>query len=427
MFSSWKGLDEQTRFSVKVISAVVVLILVFFLSVHYYKKSCAGSLLEDAGKSVHSLQRTINEADDVMSATKFLMTGDDETYPLSYCVSQSREEVYEIEKSVRPIVAMMDSGEYDEVRRILESPKSPIKRAAKQEQELRTKVIDYCHRKKNLRDQVVRNEWLLKARLKKPIDSGFVERPSELSGVPDDLFAMIPKKSKELESGLSGLEPCLNNSLGANLLSHRPILERINRRGKTAAVRTRASALYDGAVVAYKAVQGENDALSDFYRTEQDDGHYSTEDYERLLAAQQVPVGHIQHGDTSLLQLEHYLQELLTQRFVYVSGHSHESRSFRHTRTVMSIDIDGNSVSEEEVYHTDGYAYFYTLTTVTPQGKSSKTVEVGEIDSRWREWDYEHNEEIGWVREWKRLYEDNSTIASGKNLKPMIEVDPEEK
>jgi len=42
MFSSWKGLDEQTRLSVKFISAVVVLVVVFFLSVHTTRRVAPG-------------------------------------------------------------------------------------------------------------------------------------------------------------------------------------------------------------------------------------------------------------------------------------------------------------------------------------------------------------------------------------------------
>jgi hypothetical protein len=242
---------------------------------------------------------------------------------------------------------------------------------------------------------------------------------------------MIPKASETLSKELATLtleaggdgDPRLFNSLGAALISHKPALEHIQRFGKTPAIKEKAQQMYSGAFGYYLKVRDENDKLSVWYRSEKNDGKYSLEDYKKLLLEQSFPVDDIQCGDDLLRGLTAYLNELHEQYYVFVSSQTHKHKEFRHTRTHTHRDSKGNTHLEFETYYTDGYEYFYILTTVRPGGTTTEEIRVGEIDSLFFDWSYAGDEQVGCVRKWKRLHEDNTMIRNGwmRDLNPAIE------
>lgn len=413
------------------IAALLAVVAIVGFSISFYRQYRASCLLEEANKEMSKLKDTINLARSSLKNNFFLMTGPEETDPLDKEIAEVEEAVNGLEAAIASAKSTFSSGKHVEVREALESENSPIRKSISYQDRLRSKVIQYCNGKRNKRDTTVSNEWFLKARLKKPIDGTFQERPEELQNMPPQFFAMIPKATDELLKGLSSLnaeaggegDPRLFNSLGANLLAHRSELEHIEKFGKTETIKEKAREMYRGAVSHYVKVRDANDALSNWYRAEKNDGKYSVDDYQKLLAEQEAPVNDIHQGDNLLQALSNYLSELHEQCYVYVSEHRKKHTEFRHTRSHTSVDSKGRTHTTYSSYYTDGYKYYYVLTTVRPGSQTEEEIYVGEIDSTWREWDYSQDEEVGWVRKWKLLHEDNTMLKRGwlKDLKPMIE------
>lgn len=72
----------------------------------------------------------------------------------------------------------------------------------------------------------------------------------------------------------------------------------------------------------------------------------------------------------------------------------------------------------------DLYKHYYTLETTTQTGTNKENIYVGskheKYDSFIRGWNYDSDQEINYV-EWKQLWNDNSDIKKGTNIKPYIE------
>jgi hypothetical protein len=426
------------------VAAATALTLVIYGGVLIYKKCKADRLLEEAGKATEDLRGVIVHSRNCIKNNKFLMTGPAETAPLVKEVEEVDESLVAVEASLFAIKSSRSIGNIDAVNDSLESASSPIKRAAELSGRLRSKVIGYCNEKRSRRDAAVDNEWFLKARLKKPIDPTLQEKPEDLQDMPTKFFVMIPKSTEEfVKNGLASLSPeqssvmpplwdgRLFNSLGSNLVTHKLALDHILQFGKTDKIKEKASKMYCGAMDHYIRVREENDRLSVWYKAQLHDGKYSMDDYKKLLSEQEIPLNDIHQGDNLLRALTAYLNELHEQYYVYVSAHRKQSTSFSHlrsrTRTSSRINSQGHSETYTETYwetyYTDGYKYFYTLTTVRPGTKTDEEIYVGEKDSTWFEWEYSTEETVGWVRKWKRLHEDNSMIKRGwaKDLTPLIE------
>lgn len=183
-------------------------------------------------------------------------------------------------------------------------------------------------------------------------------------------------------------------------------------------------------------VPAANNAISLFYRAKNHDGTYTQAAYQTLLAEQQKPLDLILKGDTAIRKLEGYNKELHTQYYVYVSGLDKSHTTFSHSRTVMkpvtvtntTYDSNGNATtttsiemqSDIEYYSTDGFKFYYDVTTVTPTTKDTEKIYVGEKDEEdtwsYRSWDYEPDQQVNYLREWKQLHLDNAGIIRGGNV-----------
>jgi len=352
----------------------------------------------------------------------FLMCDDDEVLSVQNVIDENTSKLTSLRSDLLGIEEQLTLGEYQNVRAQLSDQASVTARARACLDDLKTNGSGYCLRKRNQRDQVVWNEWYLKSRLKKPLKQGLSEKPEELTDIPKDMFKLIPVETTVLREGLSTLSaeiggscpPCLNNSLGERLVKHRKELDHVLLSCADKRVQGIASAFYNKAIISYMKVMELNDAVVSFYRTESDDGHYTVAEYDQLLSEQRLPLECIHTGDSALDELSRYVDLLHSQHYSYVSSHRKRSKTFHHTRL--------NFEAETESYTTKGYVYFYTITRVSPGKTSEKEIEVGEKDNSFFDWDYEKDEQVGWVREWKKLHEDNQTVARGwkKDLKPVL-------
>ncbi len=395
-----------------------------------YKKSKADTEITETSKEIENLKHKYSVADNSLKSNMFLMTGPDEVAPLLSEVTDSSQKLHDLEQRLLSAKVDFRNEKYDKVREQLndtfnlEDGKervTPKSIALAEQKDLETKVIGYCDVKHGLRDSVVNNEWFLKARLKKPYMNGMIERTEDFAEIPDSLFKMVPALDDDTKMRLETLPKELYNSMGVSLIKHKWTEEHIILTGLTEDIKISAEKLYGGAYSSYKDVMAKNDALLR-YRASEHDGKMSVKEYEALKAAQSEVLVLVRRGDDSLSVLDDFLKELHEQYYIYVSDHTKDSKTFHHTRMVPYTDSEGNFKMKTEHYTTEGYEFFYVLSTVNPQGKKDETLSVGEIDG-WSDWNYAPNEAVGFVRKWKRLHDSNDNILSGdiNGLKPNIE------
>jgi hypothetical protein len=365
------------------------------------------------------------------------MTGVEESGPLEEQIVKARNESIEVKNSLVKAQSIFASGDNSKAREFLESNESPIIKAKASYGRLMNGVIKYCNHKRNQHNTAMSNEWFLKARLKHPIKSGALEKPDDLSDMPNNFYDMIPIENDSIKSKIDQLceedmTQCkgeLNNSLGFNLVKREDNLKHINDKCLRFEVKNKANGFYSNALENYLKVMDANDRITTFYRAKLHAGKFTNEDYDKLLNEQKIPIDFINNGDNSLKSLDEYYVELHDQYYSYVSGQHRHSTSFTHYRAKRYRDSDGNSRTRQESYTTDGYKYYYNLTTVRPSGTKTDEIYVGEIDNHdlsmfeKNEWRYKRDEYVDWVVKWKKLHEDNTMIINGwkKDLNPTIE------
>jgi hypothetical protein len=252
------------------------------------------------------------------------------------------------------------------------------------------------------------------------------DRPADLAILFDEYFALIPKKSSLLDSMLNSMDPKLKNSLGANLAAHQGLLEHIlkNAEGKQAdRIKKYAQDLYDTAQSSYMQVMPANDALRfrdvngalTWYRPWLHMQTLSTESIKNIVDKQKTVIQDIERGDRLLVELEKYYAELHDQYFVFVSNHGKTSTTFSHSKEELGYNFfDKKFELQTKYYSTDGYKFNYTLRTQHPIASDDEIISVGEKDehntNNYSTWDYAPSEEIGYVRVWKRIHDDNHEI-----------------
>jgi hypothetical protein len=395
-----------------------------------YKKHKAQALVTETCGELANLETLIQESNRTITNNTFLMTGPQETAPLFAEIEHASGDLVGIKAEVAKAQKEFDARHYDSVRTQLDNsfglPKgqtriTPSAEAQQVEQELKAKVIKYCDDKRNSREAAITNEWFLAARLKTPLPAGTQKRPARLAELPDNFYAMIPVLNPQLEAKLKEFGAEYNNSLGANLANHEWTFYHLVEFGVNDTIKQRAKQFYDAARTVYGTVRPNNDKLT-WYRTETHDGKFTLTSYQELLARQNAVITAIHGGDNALQDLDKLFAETHEQYIIMVTDHTRSPTEFSHTRPTVGVDGDGDVTIGTETYYEDGYKFYYTLSTIKPEGQSTESVYVGEAEtSGW--WNYSSDQEVGFVRSWKRLHHDNSDILSGREevLHPKLE------
>jgi len=404
-----------------------------------YQRGSARNILHATSAEIGKLEGKVKETQKVYERSLYLLTDEERTSQISE-IEQSRDIAGNLRAEMKERQEEFERGNYNRVREKLDSGfsgngKDTLIDITAREINDMTKVIKFCEGKKSIRNEVWNNELFLVARLKSPYyHEKMLEKDERLSLLPKELFDLVPVLNAEFESQLRELSPSLFNSMGANLLKHKPKLEHMILNGRTKRVKDAAQNMYDEAIRAYLPV-GEMNGVLVWYRPGKHDGKVNVKGYSEILEGQRRTIAEIKKGDESLSKLDSYYDELHKQRFSYVSGHKSVGTQFAHTgiRTVprLGIDADGDlelrMETETYTYYNPGYKYFFSVSSVSPHGESCEDVYVGEREGN-KNWDYPRNQQAGYVIEWKRLHDDNQGIVrSGlySELKPRIEKEQE--
>ncbi|MBI2124179.1 hypothetical protein HYT92_00115 [Candidatus Pacearchaeota archaeon] len=397
-----------------------------------YKRGKARNLVKAAASEFIKFDTALARAREAVEVNSYLLVDEEREKPYAE-ISDSGGKRAGIDEGIAENNKLFERKEYDNVRINLDS-RFGLKKGRRdtlidvmkrEEQELK-EAADFCEGKRGMRNEVWANELYLIAKLKSPCKPEEKEKSERLSLLSDELFRQIPAWSEELEEKLKNFDKELHNSLGTSLITYQPILEHILNHGKSERVNDNALKIYHAAENSYKQVMPLNDQLL-WYRPQKHDGKMPVISYKELLNKQRKAVGLIKDGDSQLQRLKNYYNELHEQYYVYVSSHGKEHKRFSHTgfRDVTEYDSDGEPYTTTEMYtyYTDGWKFYYVATKVTPSSQANETVYVGEKDGLFSSWNYENDEEVGFVREWKRLHDDNSAIVRGRieALKPAIE------
>ena len=415
-----------------------------------YKRYKANDVLKDTEEKRVNLSSKISEAERFLKNNKFLMTGEEEIRPYEIEITHAGENLSLVENTLDAAKKDLAGERYDSVRKVLDEKfdseqniETPRLIASKEIDLLNQKVIAPINKRRTLRDSAVSNEWYLKARLKSPIRKD-VEKEDELGKIPQEFYEMIPVKSDIFdaeirkfnpEAGFGNIDKRIYNSLGSMLIKGKHDLDHILKFSKSERAKTEAEKMFSNAFGSYIVVREMNDKLI-WYRDREHDGKFSLNDHQTLVEGQNKAIDKIHYGDNSISDIKNLLDELHQQKYIFVTDQNKRSTSFLHTRlktrSVTRTDSKGNTHFDTEtypeLYHTDGYKFYYTLQTVTPQGSTDEEVYVGEKDSEYNffysTWDYNQPQEsVGFVREWKRLHHLKSEKVSGwvKEIRPKIE------
>ncbi|MBW3016864.1 hypothetical protein KY316_00695 [Candidatus Woesearchaeota archaeon] len=385
---------------------------------NYWQKRKATQAIAEADSSADSLKARIEAAKKKVEDTKTLFLDNEEAMNVTIEIEDSEAKLAGIEALAAQAKNDFANGCYRKVRQDIEyTEQNPSAIARAEDEDLMSKVIKFCSTLKATRNENIINEWYLKARLKKPIEGA--EKPEELKDLPDNYLRLIPRKTNSLDAKLKELDSKLYNSLGANIVRHRPVLEHIIKYGKNPKANERAQKIFDDAQKLYLQVMPRNDKLI-WFRAEKHDGRV---DYFKLQKEQHEVIELIKLGDGCLSWLDRYMAELHLQYFEMVSRHHKEEISFLDSETYVGFDADGDLTTKTRTVSTPGYKFFYILTTVTPKGKTEKKIEVGQLRGLSSEWEYKPEEQVGFVTQWKRLHYDNSQKLRGK-MQPKIEQVP---
>jgi hypothetical protein len=288
-------------------------------------------------------------------------------------------------------------------------------------------VRAYCVEKVELRNTVWDNERMLKARLMKPRNPSDKENTDDQT-VVEGYFDQIAVASPELLVWIVGKPKELNNSLGDALRKSIPFRDWIAKKGDSDLERGKGNRMYTDAEQAFLEVMRLNDAcVAEFpyYRPGVHDGKYSIDQYKKILTKQNIAVNKVREGDKLLSDMHQYYNELRSQWYTYVSEHRKKSKRFSH-----SSYYNG----KHRTRHTDGYSYYYVLTTVRPnQPPTSEEKWVGERDGNdymfgvIPDWSYLPEQQVGYVTEWKMYACDKQRIQRGPPslVKPKLHVPAE--
>lgn len=404
-----------------------------------YKKHQANNVLVATDKGISELEDVIDQTKKSLDENGFILL-EKEKQECYKEIEDSTIRSLELQKEMQTEINLFEMGHYDAVRRSLDEsfdlPKgktriTPFAIAQREIEEIDSVKRKFSHKRQG-RDSAIKQEGDLMARLASPLVPPVIERKDKHAVLTNEQFKWIPILSRDLEVALKEVPAELHNSLGVMLINHKPILEHIIKYAKAERTKDRATGAFENAKESYMQVMALNDSLTVFYRAKQHDGTFRQEDYDALLSAQKKPLDLIALGDGSLARLKACNDELHDQYFTYVSGHDKSLTTFRHIRTVPTLDFDedGNaSVGlDTEDYKTEGYKFYYVKITVTPQQKTKERIYVGEKDTDgnlfWRTWNYPREQQIGYLIEWKQFHNDNQGIIRGgsiKDINPHIE------
>ncbi len=387
-----------------------------------YQRHKANVLIEQTENELGQLERKINSAQECAQHNAFLTPAEREGVQQE--IGHAKEKLPSIRWQLGTLRGVFDTKEYQRVRdgldpsfQAVEAKTTPLSEAQQENAHL-VQQLGLCKDKQDLRNAVLSNELFLKARLKKPEAIG-LELSEDLALLGENLRKYVPPLTLELQQALSQLDSNLYNSLGANLIQHQAPLNHALQFGRTPAVQQTAQGFYDTALGAYVQVKPVNDKLPVWYRPSKD-GTFDKGQYEGLLAQQKPVVELIRRGDNQLQSLNRYLEELHEQHWIYVADHT------EHGTSKLSYSLNKN-----KLVTIDGYRFGYVLRTETPTGHHDEEITVG---TRYEDefgcgflgcsWSYGSDEEVGYVREWKRLHYDRKNMPHGTGLNPHFETEP---
>jgi hypothetical protein len=439
----WSDIMQNNKKLALIVGAAIILALILTpLFKGMYKRHMAYSAFEETDKALGKIQEDLPRLKGIMKRDMGILTVKDS--------SSLEQEISKVEDRLLLMVSAVEEGRslikakrYGDVRKKFhpsfglkkgESRKTPLMVLC----ELQKKVDDsiaFCTERREVRDKVWLNERYFIARLYIPISA--VESDDEkLSLLPKEMLKLIPMKNEKVEAEIKQLasdtDPVeffrrMNNSFGYNLVKNKPVWKHIYDFARNDEVRQRGNDFFDSARRSYFEVMPRNDSLL-WYRPEKHDGNMSDEESKKLLSKQESVLSFVSNADGSLVEMNSYYDELHEQWYIYVSSQRKEYKTIRHvryTRERVGTDENGDSKYEDVAhpYYTQGNDFYYTLTTVTPSGRTEKEKYVGDTDSEyswdWDSWDYKADEEVGFIREWKRLHFDKSQIIRGANTRQM--------
>ena len=398
-----------------------------------YKKYRADSAIHETDNGIQDLRTAIATAKRTVVNNDFILI-EEEKAGYACEIESLQGECSKLEGILSQNQDIFKSQGYDTVRANLQNL-SALPEARQKAIQLKAR----CESKRTDRDHAISQEGYIMARLASALKPEMVEKKEKHLLLTDEQYAMIPVLTPDLEKQLADLgEPLLNNSMGANLAKHKPLLIHIQRDGRTEKIRNYAKEVFENAKNNYTNSKTLNESLKSdsqnkwitWYRAKRDDGTFSEKDYVNLLSAQKKVIDLINAGDNGINHLKDYNTEIDAQYHIYVKAHEEDKTSFRHTRLVphVSVDSEGNlhSSLSTEHYKTEGFKYYYVLETVTPTGSRLERVYLGEKDDTKKQWSYAPHEQVGHLREWKRLHYSNEDKIRGGTMtevKPFIEED----
>ncbi len=398
-----------------------------------YKKYGADSAIHETDNGIKDLRTAIVTAKRTVANNDFILI-EEEKARYAGEIESLQGECSKLEGILAQNQAIFKSEGYDTVRANLQNL-SALPETKQKAVQLKAR----CESKRTDRDHAISQEGYIMARLASPLKQEMVEKKEKHLLLSEQQYAMIPILTPDLEKQLAELgEPSLKNSMGANLAKYKPLLIHIQRDGKTEKIRNYAKEIFENAKNNYANSKTLNESLKSdsqnkwitWYRAKRDDGTFSEKDYMNLLSAQKKVIDLINTGDNGVNHLKNYNTEIDAQYYIYVKAHEEYAKSFSHTRMVTRTSFDSkghlHTSLVPEHYTTHGFKYYCILETVTPTGSRTESVYLGERDSTNKYWDYRHNEQVGFLRVWKRLhYSDEDKIIGGtiSEVKPFIEED----
>jgi len=401
-----------------------------FLKEQYHKYH-SKHLIEETEESRSRLESMIDSIGIVIGKNKFLLKKTEREDYISIIESAKRKMncvadtlLKQHHKYLRKEYTTVESS-LDEKKRLEQGINiKTVKVIANESTEQLDQIIKTILKKRQSRDAVWDNEKYIKAVLKKPI---------EIKAEDEDMGIIGPKysskvliKNEKISNMLAILPIELQNSMGINLLSYLPELEHIQT-VCSKAISEKATAMYNSAVDKYMRIKPENDRM-EWYRPQKGDTIHGQASLDKLSAQQNSIITLIQDGNSRLTALEKYFDILHEQKIVYVSGHEKRSVRFRHTKselvTSTKIGRDGgleiSTELETKTYYTDGYSFYYTERTITPEGDNTKEIFVGEKDEEddlfYFNWNYPDEQKVGYITFWKKLHEEKPHVGGDYNL-----------
>lgn len=433
-------MNYKNALYIGIIACVAVGIIVF--CVKCYKDYKSKTIVEDTNKALLMLKGNLNITKMKFEKSSFILVESEKT-KINNAIASVKEKASVIETDIASYIAL---GETDLIRSKLEADYDeiaikngyiiPLDRIKECQDEL-DNVVNFCENRNQIRDRIIRNEMTLKVILKKPISG--IELPDDLSNVSKyckDLLGLIPQDNENNKAALRSLNDVnLNNHMGIKYLSNKNVLDNIYKIAKTDDIKSIAAGFYDCARKSYSSVKTYNDDIH-WYVPSKDDGKYSAETYNSLLASQSRALSYYETGNMFLARLSSYYEEINSQKLVYISSNSYNDVTFRHSRQIEEPAkrrrSDGTYESytkyKTAYYYTDGREFFYTVTTVDHNSSSSNRIKVGEKDSDsmfnsfggWRTWDYKPDQVQGYLVEYKPFGFDNRSRVVGGTYNPSV-------